>query len=106
MLLRLVRPMRRKGSHNAYFEQCIPADVKERASGLRLEVPCGEATVRIAIGEHTKSVRFSYRTADPTEVKVRHGQATGYLELVWRALREDQPIPLTHRQAVALAGLG
>jgi hypothetical protein len=23
---------------------------------------------------------------------------------VWKALRQDEPIPLTHRQAVALAG--
>ena len=35
---------------------------------------------------------------------MRHGQAAAYLERVWRALREDQPVPLTQKQAAALSG--
>jgi hypothetical protein len=36
MLFRLVRPMRRNGSRNVYFVQRIPADLKQRAAGLKL----------------------------------------------------------------------
>jgi integrase len=103
MLYRLVRPMRRKGSRNAYFEQRIPADVRDRAVGGKIDVPCGETTVPITITDSGK-VRFSLRTADPSQVKVRQGEAAAFLETIWRALRQDEPIPLLHRQAVALAG--
>ena len=103
MLYRLVRPMRRKGSQNAYFEQRIPADVRDRAVGLRLDVPCGVTSVPIAITASGK-VRFSLRTAEPSEVKVRQAAAAAYLETVWRALREGGDVPLTQKQAVALSG--
>ncbi len=103
MLYRLVRPMRRKGSQNAYFEQRIPADVRERALGGKLDVPCGDTSVPITITDSGK-VRFSLRTAEPSEVKVRQAEAAAYLETVWRALREDQPVPLTQKQAAALSG--
>jgi len=49
-------------------------------------------------------VKVSLRTAEPADVKVRQAGITGYLETVWQALRADSPIPLTHRQATALAG--
>ncbi|MEP0321835.1 DUF6538 domain-containing protein [Bauldia litoralis] len=104
MLFRLVRPMLRKGSSNRYFIQRIPADVRDRASGLTLAVPCGAATVPIRITPKTKAVRFSLRTGDPGEVKARQAEAAAYLENVWHALREDAPVPLTHKQAVALSG--
>ena len=58
MLYRLVRPMRRKGSSHAYFEQRIPSDVRERAVGLKLDVPCGQAAVSIIIGEQHESRPF------------------------------------------------
>ena len=93
MLYRLVRPMRRKGSQNAYFEQRIPADVRERALGGKLDVPCGDTPVPITITDSGK-VRFSLRTAEPSEVKVRQAEAAAYLETVWRALREDVPFRL------------
>jgi hypothetical protein len=47
MLYRLVRPMQRKGSRNAYFQQHIPADVKQAAIGRRLEFQVGAETVRV-----------------------------------------------------------
>ena len=71
MLYRLVRPMRRKGSRNEYFQQRIPADVKQRLmeaqGGQRvLEFQVAGETVRKAVTGHTKSIKFSLRTSDPT----------------------------------------
>ncbi len=104
MLYRLVRPMRRSGSRIPYFQQRIPADVRGRAVGLRLDLPLGAESVPAVISAKTEVVKVSLRTADPTEAKVRQAALAGYLETVWRALREDSPLPLTHRQATALAG--
>jgi len=104
MLFRLVRPMKRKGTRNQQLLQRIPADVRERAAGLRLDVPLGSGSIPVNITPSMQTVRFSLRSADPGEVKQRQATAAAYLETVWRALREDSPLPLTHRQAVALAG--
>lgn len=104
MLYRLVRPMQRKGSSKHHFVQRIPADVKSRAAGLKLEVPVGEEIVPLIISPKAEAVRLSLRTSLPSEVKVRQAQVAAYLETVWRSLRTDEPVPLSHRQAVALAG--
>jgi hypothetical protein len=104
MLFRLVRPMRRSGSRNVYFVQRIPADLKTRATGLKLNLPIGNETVPFAISPKANYVKVSLRTSDPSEGKVRHATTAGYLETVWQALREDAPIPLTNREATALAG--
>ena len=103
MLFRLVRPMRR-GSRSVYFVQRIPADLKTRAKGLKLALPIGNETVPFAISPKANFVKVSLRTPDPSEGKVRHATTAGYLETVWQALREDAPIPLTNREATALAG--
>jgi integrase len=104
MLFRLVRPMRRSGSSSVYFVQRIPADLKARAKGLKLALPIGSETVPFAISPKANFVKVSLRTSDPSEGKVRHAATAGYLETVWQALREDSPIPLTNREATALAG--
>ncbi len=49
-------------------------------------------------------MRFSLRTRDPGEAKIRTAQAAAYLETVWTALRASAPVTLSHRQATALAG--
>ena len=49
MLFRLVRPMRRKGSSRQQFVQRIPADVRERVNGLKLDVPVGSEIVPLTI---------------------------------------------------------
>jgi hypothetical protein len=49
-------------------------------------------------------VKVSLRTSDPSEGQVRHATTAGCRETVWQALREDVPIPLTNREATALAG--
>src|SRR5277367_1354481 len=104
MLYRLVRPMRRKGSRHPYFNQRIPVDVRALAVGLKLALPIGAETVPLIISTKAETVKVSLRTADPAEAKVRQAALAAYLEIVWRALRNGAPLPLTHRQATALAG--
>src|SRR4029077_14993533 len=103
MLVRLVRPMRRKESFNAYFVQRIPADVKSTAAGTVLQVPVGDGLVTVKITERTTAIRVSLRTGDPSEAKVRQAAAAAHLERVWRSLRE-KPRALTLKEAVALSG--
>jgi hypothetical protein len=104
MLFRLVRPVKRSGSRNRQFVRRIPSDVKSKATGLRLSIPVGEQTQAIVISPRAQSVRLSLRTNEPGEVKSRLAAVDAYLENVWRALREDAPVSLTHRQATGLAG--
>jgi len=104
MLFRLVRPVKRSNSSMSQFVQRIPKDVRERAVGRSLSIPIGSETVHLTISPHANAVRFSLRTRDPSETKRRQAEAAAYLETVWQALREDSPVPLTHRQATALAG--
>ncbi|WP_156460154.1 hypothetical protein [Mesorhizobium sp. Root157] len=104
MLYRLVRPMIRKGSRNPQFVQRIPTDLRDQMIGMRLNLPVGDAIVPIRITASTQAIRVSLKSADPTEAKNRQAGLAGYLERVFAALREERPIPLTHRQAVALSG--
>jgi len=104
MLFRLVRPLKRSGSRNRYFVKRIPADVKARAAGMKLAIPLGDSTHAITVSPRADSIRFSLRTDDPAEVKARLAAVEVYLENVWRSLRTDGPISLSHKQATALAG--
>jgi integrase len=96
--------MIRKGSRNPQFVQRIPTDLRDQMIGMRLNLPVGDAIVPIRITASTQAIRVSLKTADPTEAKNRQAGLAGYLERVFAALREERPIPLTHRQAVALSG--
>lgn len=104
MLFRLVRPVKRRGSRFHQFVRRIPTDVKDRVAGLTLNIPVGQETKTIVLSARMQAVRFSLRSDDPAEVKARLATVDAYLENVWRALREDAPISLTHKQATALAG--
>lgn len=104
MLFRLVRPLKRPGSSNPYFAQRIPADLRARAIGVSLAIPIGQITFPLTITAKTECIRFSLRTRDPAEVKIRQGTAAAYLETVWKALRQSEAVALTYRQATALAG--
>ena len=86
------------------FRRRIPSDVRSKAVGLKLSIPVGEQTQAVTLSSRAQSVRLSLRTDDPGEVKSRLAAVDAYLENVWRALREDAPVSLTHRQATALAG--
>src|SRR6185312_13579390 len=103
MLFRLASPMRRSGSSIPQFVQRIPADVRQRAVGLRLAIPLGDRTVSVVIAEKTTAIRFSLRTDDKSEAKVRQAEAIAYLEQVWAGLRANEPVALSQRQATALA---
>jgi integrase len=100
----LVRPVKRTGSRNRHFVRRIPSDVRSKAVGLKFSIPVGEKTQTVTLSPRAQSVRLSLRTGDPVEVKLRMAAVDAYLENVWRALREDAPVSLTHRQATALAG--
>ncbi|UGX93515.1 site-specific integrase [Bradyrhizobium barranii subsp. barranii] len=104
MLVRVVRPMRRDGSRFPLFVQRIPADVRSKAVGLELAIPLGDGFVFVTPSDGAQAVRFSLRTAEPSEIKTRQALAAAHLETVWAALRNDAPAHLTHRQATALAG--
>ncbi|MBZ9705695.1 site-specific integrase [Mesorhizobium sp. ESP7-2] len=104
MLYRLVRPVKRTGSSKQQFVQRIPADLRDRMVGMKLAVPIGGETAFVTITPKTESIRFSLKTGDPSAVKNRQADAAAYLEQIFRSLREDKPVALTHRQAVALSG--
>jgi integrase len=96
--------MRRGGSRIPVFVQRIPADVRRKAAGISLAIPLGDSFVCVTPSESAQAIRFSLRTADPSEAKTRQALAAAHLETVWAALRHDAPARLTHRQVTALAG--
>nr|AWL92643.1 recombinase XerD [Bradyrhizobium ottawaense] len=96
--------MRRDGSQNKWFAQRIPADVRRKVIGVELAIPLGDSFVFVTPSESTQAIRFSLRTADPSEAKTLNAIAAAYLEGVWQALRNEAPLHLSHRQATALAG--
>lgn len=104
MRLRLVAPTKRKDSFNLQFEQRLPADLRERLVGMTLEVPRGDHIIPITVTDKTRAIRFSLGASDIGEAKRRQAEAIAYLEGVYRNLRANAPIALTHRQCVALAG--
>lgn len=104
MLFRVVRPMKRKSSRSAYFVQRIPADLRGKVVGQQLAIPFGDGVKFVTPSPRAQSISFSLRTDDPAKVKILQATIAAHLETVWRALREDAPIKLSHRQATALAG--
>lgn len=96
--------MRRKGSKNQHYYRRIPADVRDKAVGLKLAIPLGDEITFLTISPKAPALRISLRTSDPAQVKVRNAAVDAYLEAIWQALREDTPVSLTHEQIVALSG--
>lgn len=78
----------------------IPADVKEKAKGMRITIPVAEEHVSIKLSDTAKT---SLRTKDWQEAKRRFAETMAALEDYWRTLRQDVT-RLSHKQAVALAG--
>jgi hypothetical protein len=105
MHFRLSTPVNRKGTRNYQLVKRLPLDLRKRMIGMRLDIPIGDEPVKtVIVTPSMQSVRVSLGTADPAEVKLRQGEALGYLERVFAAVRTDAPISLSHRQAVALSG--
>ena len=96
--------MKRDGSRFQLYVRRIPVDVRERLIGQTLHFPLGESTLPVAITARSQSIRFSLRTDDPAEVKVRNAAADQYFERILRAFRDESPTSLTNAQATALAG--
>ena len=101
MLFRLVRPVKRFGSSMNYFVQRIPGGVKARAVDLKLAIPLGAFTQSHTITAKARSVRFSFRTRDPAETKLRQTATTAHLETVWQSLRATKPT-----SAISMRGSG
>jgi len=86
-VLRMARPMRRKGSSNIQFRRRIPSDVLEKARGMALMIPVGDIVARVTVTPTAEQVQVSLRTSDKTEAEVRHAQVAAHLERVWASLR-------------------
>lgn len=104
MLFRLVQPVKRSGSSKGQFQKRIPKDLRDRIAGRKLVVPIGGEFVSMTVPAKAVSIRFSLRTSDPSEIKIRHAEALGYFEGVFRSFRESRPLRLTRAQAVSLSG--
>lgn len=104
MLVRLSRSMARKKSRKAQFNQRIPAEHLGKTEGLRLEIPCGDEVIALTLKADSTHIRFSLRTSDPVEAITRQAQAGAYLEAIFAARSQSEPVLLTHRQAHAIAG--
>ncbi len=104
MLLRLVSPVKRSGSKNGQFQKRVPTEIRDRMIGRVLLIPLGDGTVRVTVDKQGV-IRFSLGTDDPAEIKARQGEALAYLERLFEAERNNRPVELSRRHAVALAGL-
>jgi hypothetical protein len=71
---------------------------------MTLEIPRGDEVVPVTITDKTRAIRFSLGASDKARAKQRQAEALAYLEGVYRNLRSNAPISLTHKQCVALAG--
>jgi hypothetical protein len=77
--------MRRDGSRFQSFVRRIPADVRAKAIGNPLAIPLGDEFVFVTPNEGAQAVRFSLRTAEPSEVKTRlpvDGDPTANIKLI------------------------
>lgn len=103
MLVRLVRPMKRKESSYFQFTQRIPADILQKVRGQTLALPVGSALVTRRVSQKANVIKLSLRTRDPVEAKIRQAKLLAHLESVWQSYRNG-PRKLTHKENVALAG--
>ena len=104
-ILRLARPMRRKGSRNEQFRQWIPTDILHAARGRSFVVEIAGRKVQKRIGPTATEVTLSLRTADAAEAKRRHAEVLHQFHTFCEGLRGLQrPIRLTHEESVRLAG--
>lgn len=72
--------MKRSDSSVPQFKQRIPADVQPLAVGRTLSVQLGSETTHITITPRMAMLRFSLKTRDASEAKVRHGVVANTVE--------------------------
>ncbi len=90
--------MRRGGSRRSFFVQRMPTDVREKAIGHPLAL-LGYGFVFVTPNGSVRAVRFSIRTADPSEIKTRQTVATAN---PFGCLHDDAPAHLSHKPTTAL----
>lgn len=95
--------MKRPESSFIQFRARIPSDVIAKARGRVLHIPIGETRHSIRVTEQTTHLRFSLRTRDPAEGKVRCTAVKAFLDRTWEALKAG-PQKLSQRNTEALAG--
>ena len=82
------------------LRQRPPRDPIARVTGTRVMLPIGARPVLVTVGA---VVQASLRTKTIADAKARHSEADAALKRYWDAVRAGQR-PLTHKEAVALAG--
>lgn len=83
-----------------YLRVSVPKDVAQAAKGKKLLLPVGDALCPVTVGA---VVKVSLQTKSASEAKQRHTAALAVVHQFWEALRAG-PKPLSHKQALALAG--
>lgn len=103
-VIRMARPVRRKGSTVGQFRHRIPLDVVAMVRGQKLNIPVGPETIEKRVSSSAIEITLSLRCRNPAESTARQGQVLAYLGNVYAALRAEAPVRLTIRQCVTLAG--
>ena len=96
MVLRMTRPITRKGTVNASFRKRIPADVKRILDAL-------PSRYRPEGWGKKGEIVISLRTSDRRTIPGEHARIAAEVEERFRSLRSGVQA-LSHKQAVALAG--
>ena len=99
MALAMPRPIALK-SGLYHLNVRLPADLAEKLEGRRLALPLNGKVKMIMA---TDKVAFSLGTRDPAVAKARFAEAYAALSRQFESARAG-PRPLTHKEAVALAG--
>lgn len=102
----MASPVRRVDSAFQQFRKRVPAAVLARARDrpVLIELPAvGNKPAVTLMPRLRAEVKFSLRTADPTEAKTRMASALASLGRVVDAISRG-PVPLPHKQIVALSG--
>jgi integrase len=73
--------------------------------GRKLLIPLGDGLTVSAKVDKQGVIRCSLGTRDPAQIKARQADALAYVERVFEAERNNRPVELSRRHAVALAGV-
>lgn len=101
MALRMARPWKDPKTGTWHLRQRVPRDLVARLKGRMITLPVGDSFATVHIGD---VVQVSLRTKDPRQSKQLHAIADAALRQFYDGQRNG-PVKLSHKQAVALAGL-
>ncbi|CAN1557774.1 XerC Integrase [Rhabdaerophilaceae bacterium] len=100
MALPMARPWKNPATGVYYLRSRVPTQIAESIAGRELRIEFSGVVVTIRPQEFFK---FSLRTKDPAEAKLRHNDATAALAMAIGQIGAP-PVSLPLRQVVALAG--